>query len=89
MAPKGEITPDTRVPLSTTIAICIFVAAVAGWASRVESGISAWAKTRQDVDSNSKRLSRVQGDLRLIKDKLGIPKDKRADPDPDFPEDRE
>lgn len=83
MAPKGEITPDTRVPLSTTIAICIFVAAVAGWASRVESGISAWAKTRAEVDGNSRRLMRMQGDIRLIKDKLGIPRDARATPDPE------
>lgn len=83
MAPKGEITPDTRVPLSTTIAICIFVAAVAGWASRVESGITAWAKTRKDVDSFDRRLQRIQGDVRLIKDKLQIPKELKASPDPE------
>lgn len=85
MAPKdrGEITEETRLPLKMVIAIVIGACALVGWASRVESGITAWAKTRKDVDSVDRRLAIVQGDLRLIKAQLGIPKEKKAEPDPE------
>lgn len=86
MAPKeraSEITEETRIPLKTVVAIVAAACLLVGWASRVESGITAWAKTRKDVDSFDRRLQRIQGDVRLIKDKLQIPKELRAAPDPE------
>lgn len=83
MAPRGDLNEDTRLPLRMVVAIAVFAAAVAGWASRVESGITAWAKTRSEVEGNSRRLMRMQGDIRLIKEKLGIPKELRAQPEPE------
>lgn len=79
---KVEITEETRIPLKLVVAIVTAACLLVGWASRVESGITAWAKTRKDVDSFDRRLAIVQGDLRLIKAQLGIPKEKKAEPDP-------
>lgn len=79
MAPKDKeqvITEETRIPLKTAAAIVFVVAAVVGWASRVESAAStvasAQAATRLDVDDLKKAIPSIQSDLRLIKEKLGI-----------------
>lgn len=79
MAPKDReqvITEETRIPLKTAVTIMLVVAAVVGWASRVESAASAVASaqaaTRLDVDALKQALPAIQSDLRLIKEKLGI-----------------
>lgn len=70
-----EISEETKLPLKMVIAIVIGACALVGWASRVESGITAWAKTRRDVDGVQGSLLRLRMDMHLVKEKLGIPPD--------------